>query len=207
MGFLVTNLKELENRCILIKDIVQITLGSLIIGYRFYSSSHISDPLILSPLAKEALIGCLLADLLILSPLANKVSIGCLLYPQLSFVSLCSCFSTLSKCENLEDKHNNSQLHPYFITGFTDGEGYFTVSIRRNNNMKTGWSVELIFGINLHRKDQALLQEIKSFLGVGRVTLRSDGAVQYRVSSIKDLAVINNFFDKYPLISQKNSEF
>ena len=45
----------------------------------------------------------------------------------------------LSKCENLEDKENKTQkLHPYFITGFCDGESYFTISIRQNNNMKIG---------------------------------------------------------------------
>lgn len=105
-------------------------------------------------------------------------------------------------------KPQNSQLlHPYFITGFIDGEGYFLISIRQNNKMKTGWLVELIFGINLHGRDFALLQQIKNSLGVGTVKYRTDGAATYFVRSIKDLAVIIEFFDKYPLISQKKSEF
>ncbi len=125
---------------------------------------------------------------------------------------------------NNNNPQNSQVLDPYFVTGFVDGEGYFVVSVRQSNKMKTGWLVELIFGINLHGKDEALLQQIKSYLGVGRVNYRSDGAASYQVSSrpavflldpcqgqakktIKNLAVIIEFFDKYPLISKKKSDF
>ena len=61
--------------------------------------------------------------------------------------------------------------------------------------------------MNLHKKDRALLEQIKSFLGVGKVTNRVDNAVQYRVSSIKDLDLIINRFDKYNLITQKRADY
>lgn len=150
------------------------------------------------------------------NPLIGEVVVGAVLYST-AFVYTCSDFLypyllllslPISKCENLEDKENKSQkLHPYFITDFSDGESYFTVSNRRNNYMKIGWLVEVIFGINLHKKDRALLEQIKYFLGVGKVTNRVDNAVQYRVSSIKDLDLIINHFDKYPLISQKKADY
>jgi hypothetical protein len=55
----------------------------------------------------------------------------------------------------------------------------------------------------LHEKDRALLEQIASFFGVSKVINRGMDAVQYRVSSIKELAVIVEHFDKFPLISKK----
>jgi hypothetical protein len=51
-------------------------------------------------------------------------------------------FSTLSSANN---EANNKvinlasyNLHPYFITGFINGEGYFTVNVRPKSTLKTG---------------------------------------------------------------------
>jgi hypothetical protein len=51
------------------------------------------------------------------------------------------------------------------------------------------------------------LELIKTSLGVGYVLTRSDGYVSYQVSSIKELQVLINHLDKYPLISQKLSDY
>jgi hypothetical protein len=55
----------------------------------------------------------------------------------------------------------------------------------------------------LHKKDRALLEQIKSFFGVGKVTNSGKDAVTYRVTSIKDIEVIVNHFDKFPLLTKK----
>lgn len=55
-----------------------------------------------------------------------------------------------SSISNLNQKIN---LHPYFITGFSDGESFFTINIVKSSIMKLGWTVYLQFGINLHIKD------------------------------------------------------
>ena len=62
-----------------------------------------------------------------------------------------------------------SSLHPWFITGFADGEGCFTLSLVRNKKLKIGWGVKAVFSIGLHQKDLALLEQIKSFFGVGSI--------------------------------------
>jgi hypothetical protein len=49
----------------------------------------------------------------------------------------------------------------------------------------------------------ALLESIKSFLGVGNITNKGKDMIQFRVTSLKDLTVIVDHFDKYPLITQK----
>lgn len=98
---------------------------------------------------------------------------------------------------------NNNKLNPNYISGFIDAEGCFHISIIRNPNLKLGVNVRAIFQISLHKKDKVLLERIRDFFDVGRVALRSDGAVVYEVSSIKDIQIILNHLETYPLITDK----
>jgi hypothetical protein len=54
-------------------------------------------------------------------------------------------------------------MNPWFVTGFTDGEGCFWIDVYKDKGYKTGWRVKLFYQINLHRKDQVLLEQIKKF--------------------------------------------
>ena len=100
------------------------------------------------------------------------------------------------------------KLHPYFVTGFSDGESYFSISIIRSTKMNISWTVSLQFGISLHKKDQYLLELIQIFFGgVGTIASHGKMKIQWRVSSIKDLQVIIQHFDSFPLITQKWSDF
>lgn len=100
-----------------------------------------------------------------------------------------------------------SFLHPWFMTGFIDGEGSFFIKVRRNNTCTTGWAVELIFSLGVDKKDLAILEKIRLSLGVGNITKQGNNIVQYRVSSVNDLQVIIDHFDKYPLITQKFADY
>lgn len=100
-----------------------------------------------------------------------------------------------------------NKLNPWFVTGFTDGEGCFLVNVRPNSKMKTGYSVELVFKISLHSKDIALVENLRNSLRVGTVTARGSDCIQYWVGSLKDLYVIVHHFDNYPLITQKWSDY
>ena len=94
-------------------------------------------------------------------------------------------------------------MNPYFISGFVDGEGCFLVQISRNSEIKTGWRVKITFTVVLHSKDKVVLECIQSYWNVGGITKHGTQSYQFRVSSEKDLAVIIDHFDKYPLITQK----
>ena len=39
-----------------------------------------------------------------------------------------------------------------FVTGFVDAEGCFMIAIRKNNKCLTGYSVQVVFQIELHKK-------------------------------------------------------
>jgi hypothetical protein len=54
------------------------------------------------------------------------------------------------------------QLNPQFITGFSDAEACFHISLRRYPKMILGWGVSAIFSIDLHVKDLPLLYGIQN---------------------------------------------
>jgi hypothetical protein len=64
-----------------------------------------------------------------------------------------------------------------------------------------------MFQIGLQNKDKALLEQIQTYLSVGSITKQGSELFQYRVQSIKDLAIIIDHFDRYPLITQKRADY
>ncbi len=110
------------------------------------------------------------------------------------------------KNNSLNDNKKFNTLNPWWVTGFCDGESSFTVLIRKSKN-KLGWSVEFCFQIELHKKDLEILEQIKNYFGVGKIYNNKSQAVQYSVQSIKDIVNIINHFDKYPLLTQKHSNY
>lgn len=102
------------------------------------------------------------------------------------------------------------QLDPWFITGFVDAEGCFSIRVRKSKSKKTlvPWNVEYIFSIHLHSRDLPLLKEIQAYFGgIGRITEGKNNCGYY-VSSIEELTtVIIPHFIKYPLITQKLADF
>lgn len=87
-----------------------------------------------------------------------------------------------------------------FITGFTDGEGCFTLGLSPSK-------IQALFQINLEKGDIITLENIKLALGVGHISPMGDKAYKYQVGAIKYLAVILNYFDKYPLITNKWADY
>lgn len=117
---------------------------------------------------------------------------------------------TFQRIKFLEKESNEitfSKLNPYYITGFTDGEGCFYVGVSPNQKSKTGFRVKIIFQIGVHIKDFALLKQIKFFFGVGNISNLGQESIQYRVSALEDLKVIINHFDEFSLLTYKQFDF
>jgi LAGLIDADG endonuclease len=102
---------------------------------------------------------------------------------------------------------NNIKLDPNYVTGFTDAEGCFHISIVNKPKARLKKSVRVIFQITLHIKDTALLYKIQEFFEVGKVINRKDNACYFRVSSFAELLVIISHFEKYPLLTEKRADF
>ena len=62
------------------------------------------------------------------------------------------------------DTSQESKLDPNFVSGFIDGEGSFSVTFIRDGSYKSGWQIKTSFSIGLHKKDLALLEELKIIL-------------------------------------------
>ncbi len=108
--------------------------------------------------------------------------------------------------QNLSNKDVTS-LNPWFITGFIDAEGCFSLGISKHKSCKTGYNVAAALANHLHVKDLPLLKEIQAFLGVGNI-YTSKKTARYSVNSHKELVnIIIPFLDKYPLLSQKGVDF
>lgn len=101
---------------------------------------------------------------------------------------------------------NNNNLNPKYVSGFTDGEGCYHVSIVDRAELKAGKSVRVIFQISVHKKDKALLDLIRNLFGVGVVIDRKDNVFYYKVSQVKDLMLVLAHFEKYPLLTQKGAD-
>lgn len=97
--------------------------------------------------------------------------------------------------------------NPWFITGFSDAESSFSILIQANRQYAIGWRIKPVFAIGLHEKDLELLKSIQSYLGAGKIHIHGKNSIQYRVDSIKDLQVIVNHFEKYPLVTAKLADF
>lgn len=82
------------------------------------------------------------------------------------------------------------------------------VKVGKRNTYKTGWTVDLTFSIALHQKDKALLELIQLSLGgIGNITKHGKDSLQYRISSHKDLLVLIDHFNKFPLMTQKRADY
>jgi hypothetical protein len=128
-------------------------------------------------------------------------------YTKLSYSnSQISLFSSEAMSSNLNHDSTN-RLNPYYVTGFTDGEGCFYVSVSSNPRYKTAYRVKAAFHIGVHIRDIALLEQIQLFLGVGTISKLGAETVQFRVSGFENLKVIMNHFDKYPLLTNKQSDY
>lgn len=99
-----------------------------------------------------------------------------------------------------------TDMNPWFITGFSDAEGCFTIKTQPNLKLKTKWRIRPVFSITLNKKDLPLLKTIQNYLNVGNISI-SNNTVIYAVDSIKEIDVIIYHFDKYPLITQKLSDY
>nr|YP_009072345.1 LAGLIDADG endonuclease [Sclerotinia borealis]AHX83006.1 LAGLIDADG endonuclease [Sclerotinia borealis] len=101
----------------------------------------------------------------------------------------------------------NSNLNPWFITGFVDADGCFTLGFLKSDRYKMGYQIQAIFKINLHEKDYNLLSKIQNYFGVGKITKHGNASIQYTVRSLKDLDIIISHFEKYPLLTQKYADY
>ncbi len=108
----------------------------------------------------------------------------------------------------------NSMLNPYYIVGFVDGEGCFSISVNSNKTMRLP-EIRLHFEIELEESDEEILRRIATTLGCGliyKVTYRKHPTwnvhSKLKVSNFKDISEkVIPFFISHPLEAKKKFQF
>ena len=114
-----------------------------------------------------------------------------------------------SKVLHVKKDNPLNELNPDYVSGLTDAEGTFIISITKKPKAILGQSVQLFFRIRMHTRDTNLLLRIQSFFKVGTVRENKNENISvYEVGSFKDLIeVIIPHFNKHLLITQKHADF
>jgi hypothetical protein len=93
-------------------------------------------------------------------------------------------------------------LNNAWLSGFTDAEGTFNVSIVKRENTVTGYRVQLRFILD-QKFAHSLLTGIKDLFGYGAVIIRSENMYRYYCNTFLGLSPICDYFVSYPLKTKK----
>ncbi len=113
--------------------------------------------------------------------------------------------------DNQQERPSN--LNPWYVTGFVEGEGTFRVAIYKDTKMKFGLKFIPEFHVNQSLLRQETLQEIKKYFNCGYIKNNhkhntKDDTLVFVVRNRNDLLKkIIPFFEKYPLLSDKQKSF
>lgn len=112
--------------------------------------------------------------------------------------------------EKPQHKVSSSLLDPYWITGFVQADGSFSLGYSKNNRRKLGYSIQPMFRVTQHERDLIVLQRIIETLGCGKLFGPYSGRDRYDISilNLKDITdIIIPFFIKYPMYGAKSLDF
>ena len=99
-------------------------------------------------------------------------------------------------------------IHPQWIVGFVDGEGFFHIAINRTAEMTQGYQVFPEFTVVQHKRDVQVLYALKAHFGCGVVRTNHGDRMAFRVRKLEHLLdIIIPFFEKHQLKTKKGVEF
>ena len=100
---------------------------------------------------------------------------------------------------------NSNKIHPispWFISGYSDAEGCFNVTISKHKNTVSGYRVNLRFLLD-QKNSFYLFTLIRDLFGYGKVIERSKDMYRFYCDSFVGLSYVNGYFSSFPLKSQK----
>jgi len=110
--------------------------------------------------------------------------------------------------------NQQERLDPWWIVGFVDGEGCFSVSRFKNHTCKSGYQTLYEFVITQGESSREAMEAIKKYFSCGHVYINRrydnhrEHLLRFCVRRQDDLKTkIIPFFRKYPLQSAKKHQF
>ena len=120
----------------------------------------------------------------------------------------------MTHSDNPSSADNQQERLAFWIVGFVDGEGTFSVSLNRNSTTTTGFQVFPEFVVTQGAKSLLVLQEIQGYFGCGKIyenrryDNHRESMYRFVVRSFNDLTtVIIPFFQRFPLRTAKQNDF
>jgi len=113
-------------------------------------------------------------------------------------------------------QHVGSHLHKpiskelsWYITGFVDGEGCFSISFTKREKMTTGLEIRPSFSLGQNKRSLQVLQSLQNYFGCGAIRFsKNDQTYKYEVRSLSDIRKhIIPHFEKFPLQTSKQNDF
>ncbi len=104
--------------------------------------------------------------------------------------------------------HNQKKYLHYFLSGFVDGEGSFSVAIIRHPMQKFGWMINPCFQVYQHEKHRYILELCKHVFGTGSIYRKSGThpVLNFSIDSRRSITErVIPFFERYPLIVKEES--
>jgi len=107
--------------------------------------------------------------------------------------------------EKLENTSKEFNLHPWYVTGYSDGESSFSIRVRRNLLSKLGFHISIVYSIGAERnfENEKLLRSIKNYFNRYGSISKCGNLYLYEISSIKELKTIRAHFESFPLQTTK----
>jgi hypothetical protein len=114
--------------------------------------------------------------------------------------------------DNASGAVNQQERLDSYIAGFVDGEGSFHVAIQRNPSTRVGWQLVPEFRVSQDVSRECVLETIQKRLGCGSIRENHRGSKDttkvFVVRRREDLLErVIPFFERNPMLSQKNEEF
>lgn len=97
----------------------------------------------------------------------------------------------------------------YYLAGFVDGEGTFSVAIIRHPMQRLGWMINPVFQVYQHQRHREILETFQEYFGTGKIYRKSGihPVLTFSIDSRKNLLErVIPFFERYPLLT-KSKEF
>lgn len=102
-----------------------------------------------------------------------------------------------------------SNLNPFWITGFVDGEGCFCISFTKRKKCKFHLEIRPSFSLSQHYTNFLTLQKFRDFFDCGSIRFsKKDRTYKYEVRNLDNLVkYIIPHFHRYPLQTSKKEDF
>ena len=100
-------------------------------------------------------------------------------------------------------------LNPFWVTGFVDGDGCFSISFTKRKKCKFGLEVRPSFSITQHYSNLVIFKKLHDFFNCGGVRYsKKDRTYKYEVRNLDHLVLrILPHFQSYPLQTSRREDF